>query len=287
MQILLYSKSMKKETQLFNTRQEMSSDTFEIFHYKDARFQEVPIHHHDFYEIYLFINGQVDYRIETEIYHLKPGDLLFFPPGIFHQPLVSPNKPYERIVLWISEKHMNSLVLDDDIQNDFIKKKHIINIANRYEVIYGIFGSLIEDRKNIDKYSDIYARNMLSLSFIEFDRLSKSQSSIKAIKDTNPTVTNILSYINDNFYEDLTLDNIANTFYLNKYYLSHLFSNEVGTSIYRYILKKRIIYAHELLESGYEPSSACMKSGFKEYTNFLKAYKEEYGVTPKYHYIKN
>ena len=49
---------------------------YEIFRYCDSELGEVSLHHHDFYEIYLFLNGSVEYSIESRIYRLLPGDIL-------------------------------------------------------------------------------------------------------------------------------------------------------------------------------------------------------------------
>lgn len=46
---------------------------YEIFRYCDSELGEVSLHHHDFYEIYLFLNGSVEYSIESRIYRLLPG----------------------------------------------------------------------------------------------------------------------------------------------------------------------------------------------------------------------
>ena len=50
--------------QSFDSRQKMTSDKFEIFHYRDTKFEGVPVHQHDFYEVYFFISGNVEYSVE-------------------------------------------------------------------------------------------------------------------------------------------------------------------------------------------------------------------------------
>ena len=272
---------MKKKAQSFNTRQEMFSDTYEVFHYHDARFQEVPLHHHNFYEIYLFINGQVDYRIEAEVFSLKPRDLLVIPPGVFHQPLVSSNKPYERIVLWIQREYLENIIDNPELLTCFTNNNFILHSGNSYDLFYNHLLSLINIEDDFLKNE--YSKSLLLLLLIEVNRLSIRHDPYKEIKQTNQTITSVLNYINNNFIENISLDNLAHKFYIDKYYLSHLFTKEVGTSIHRYINLKRLLYARELLDGGLSPKEACLKSGFNDYTNFYRAYKNEYGVTPKIH----
>ena len=48
---------MYQRTQTFDPRQNMRVDSYELFRYRDARMGSVALHHHDFYEIYLFLGG--------------------------------------------------------------------------------------------------------------------------------------------------------------------------------------------------------------------------------------
>lgn len=71
---------MRENTQCFNQRQEMHVQSYEIFHYKNTMLDSVDVHHHDFYEVYLFLGGKVDYSVEGRNYHLEPGDVLMISP---------------------------------------------------------------------------------------------------------------------------------------------------------------------------------------------------------------
>ena len=94
--------------QVFDPRQSMTKGDFEIFHYRDAKFEGVAVHQHDFYEVYFFISGNVEYSVEGKSYLLKEGDLLLINPLELHQPRIGPDQnAYERIVLWINKNYMN------------------------------------------------------------------------------------------------------------------------------------------------------------------------------------
>ena len=81
----------------------MAEPDFEIDHYKDARYPPVASHYHEFYEIFLFVSGNVDYVVHDKMFRLKPGDLLIIPPAIMHHPIFRDFEiPYERYVLWLS-----------------------------------------------------------------------------------------------------------------------------------------------------------------------------------------
>ena len=101
---------MRERAQRFDPRQTMEKPGFEVFHYRDAKFEGVAVHQHDFYEVYFFISGNVEYSVEGKSYLLKEGDLLLINPLELHQPRIGPDQnPYERIVLWINKNYLSRL----------------------------------------------------------------------------------------------------------------------------------------------------------------------------------
>ncbi|MFQ7002991.1 MAG: AraC family ligand binding domain-containing protein [Ruthenibacterium lactatiformans] len=107
---------MAGKAQNFTQRQHMLRPGYEIFRYCDSELGEVSLHHHDFYEIYLFLNGSVEYSIESRIYRLLPGDILLIGPMELHQPRIAKDHgPYERMVLWLTSGIWNSSAPPDEL----------------------------------------------------------------------------------------------------------------------------------------------------------------------------
>ena len=104
--------------------------------------------------------------------------------------------------------------------------------------------------------------------------------------DVSKVVYDILEYINSNFQEDLSLDALANRFFISKYHLSREFNRIVGTSVYRYIIQKRLILAKQLISSGVPTSTVYQQCGFGDYSNFYRAFKAEYQMSPR-EYLDN
>ena len=65
----------------------------------------------------------------------------------------------------------------------------------------------------------------------------QEQSSI-VLPTANPQVLQILDYINAHLTEDLSIDRIADAAFLNRSYLMHLFRDETGYTIGKYITEK-------------------------------------------------
>lgn len=78
----------------------------------------------------------------------------------------------------------------------------------------------------------------------------------------------------------LTIDQLAEQFFVSKYHLMHEFSQKTGTSIYRYLMQQRLHAVCELLEQGTVPNEAYLQCGFKDYANFYRAFRSAYGQSP-------
>ena len=101
---------MKNTTRQYLKRQSMLTNDYEVFHYSDKAMDRVNLHHHDFYECYLFISGDVTYIIEGKTYSLLPGDIILINSKELHQAIINDKEvPYERIVLWLDQEFLNSL----------------------------------------------------------------------------------------------------------------------------------------------------------------------------------
>ena len=70
-------------------------------------------------------------------------------------------------------------------------------------------------------------------------------------------------------------------FFVNKYHLSHEFNRLVGTSIYHYIIQKRLVVSKQMLSDGLPPMVIYRHCGFRDYSNFYRAFKTEYDISPK------
>ena len=80
---------MQGRSQNFDPRQTMRKDTFEVFHYREPRPAGVEVHHHDFYEVYYLLGGEVEYWVEGRIIRMDPGDLLLINPMELHRPILN------------------------------------------------------------------------------------------------------------------------------------------------------------------------------------------------------
>ena len=273
---------MKAKAQNFEVRQIMHRPNYELFYYNEPKGATL-VHHHDFYEIYFLLDGNLSYWVNGEIYSLKAGDILLINPMVLHRPVDNKNAVCERMVLWIEKQYLEGLSVNFPLNNCFYKDANVLHpsASSRAELIDKL-SLIIKECKTAEFGGSVYADALLMQFMVEINRLSIKQSqNRKTIKEPKELISSVLEYINENYFKDITLDNIAGHFYVSKYYLSHEFSKSVGTGIYRYIILKRLLEAKRLLLGGASSKEACEKCGFKDYANFFRAFKNEYGISPK------
>lgn len=280
---------MAQRPQHFSTRQRMSRNTFEIFHYRDSNMTEVALHHHDFYEVYFFLSGSVSYNIESRSYRLSPGDLLLISPSELHQPVFTDDrKNYERIVLWINAAFLQQFDSPGRElsrcfgQPDLPHNNLIHTDGTTREILMYLFNQMIAESRSGEFGAELYALGCLTQALVMINRLAlRAEQEAEPRENTDSAVFRILAYINEHYREDLSLDDLANRFFISKYHLSREFNRIVGTSVYRYIIQKRLIMARQLIASGTPTSTVYQQCGFGDYSNFYRAFKGEYQMSPR------
>lgn len=272
----------------FSTRQYMHAKDFEVFYYNDTKLHHVSAHVHDYYELYFFIEGDLDYKIEEKSYSLQYGDYLLIPPNKPHQPIFKSHEiPYRRFVLWISKEcyhRLCQLSSDFSYSFDYVIQSEAYHFRTDYIVhqkIQGALLELIEDLNGTAPFKETNSNLLLASLLIELNRITYNKLHQVSPSYQNVLYLNICDYINSHLGEDLSLDTLSEFFYASKYHISHIFKDNMGISLHQYILKKRIHASKNSVLSGESLSKIYSEYGFKDYTSFYRAFKKEYGLSPK------
>lgn len=271
----------------------MTNVSYQIDYYSDKDFKSVNLHSHDFYELYFFVGGDASYIIESGHYRLNPNDILLIPPQTLHQlDINDSNETYERIVLWINPKfvrHISTKSTDLSYcfsvcadKKDYLIRDYTLSQSLK-ELLYGLYN--LNDNNDFGK--DIECENLIRealLSLCKHQKYSQNDGAKQTIAHSNQTVAEIIKYIDEHIAEPLSLDVIAETVYLSKFYISRLFKQETNSTIHQYVLKKRLALSKRYIESGTSIADVCTRCGFLDYSHFFRAFKAEFGLTPKQYY---
>ena len=89
-----------------------------------------------------------------------------------------------------------------------------------------------------------------------------------------------VSYINDNFTGNVTVEDVAKHAFVSVNQLCVLFKKHLSTTVMKYVNGKRISEAKRLLASGKSVTDTAFASGFNDYANFIRVFKGSVGVSP-------
>ena len=122
-----------------------------------------------------------------------------------------------------------------------------------------------------------YFAIMMLLS--ELDCLSKSSEVARGI-DNDRAVARAVEYINENLSGNLTVNHLSRVLNFSESLLSHKFRENMGISLHRYILEKRMSVAHQRILAGERPTKIYRECGYGDYSSFYKAYLRYFSFPP-------
>lgn len=257
-------------------------EEFRLFHINDRTKKEFSYHYHDFHKIIVFISGKVTYHIEGKAYHLKPRDILLVSQGAIHKPEIDPSIPYERYIFWIRDD-ISCQKLNTCFQKANDRSFNLVRADSALQERLKELLPEIEQSLRNEQFGDEALKTALFTQFMIYINRIFLQTSTKPDKksySSDSQVEQLLKYINRNLTEALSIDLLAERFFFSKYHMMRKFKKETGYTIHSYITNKRLLLARSLINQGMPVIKAAEKSGFRDYTTFVRSYKKQFGKTP-------
>lgn len=267
-------------------------EDFRLFHLRDAQGIQTDYHYHEFCKLLLLYSGSGSYTVEGHRYLLKPGDLVLLGSHCVHRPEFDPELPYERVILYISPAFLQresagACQLEDCFSGD---QGHVLRLPEaRRQRLFSMIADLEQELSDARIGREIACNGILLQLLVEIAR-SRQQASTQhpePIHPTDKTVLAILSYLESHLTEELTIDDLADRFYLSKFHMMRRFRQETGLTIHNYLSERRLFLARDLLAQGMASTEVCYRAGFGSYSSFSRAYSKLFGTTPTGRPIQN
>lgn len=110
--------------------------------------------------------------------------------------------------------------------------------------------------------------------------LSLQNSEAVTLPQNSTLIKNALDYINKNLFTIRNISEISDAIFVSKNYFLAFFKQNMNISPKKYIIEKRLVYAHDMLLSGQRPMEIYEKVGFETYSSFYRAYIAKFGKNP-------
>lgn len=249
------------------------------------------IHFHPSYELYYFLSGDTHFLYDGIEYTMQPHTLVIVAPNVYHGLQVHTKETYARYTL-----HFDRNILPERCKRLFLRdlptaesvhaRTTPIPLINPCVESWGLVRMMeeflllrhqSEDIQNA--WGAIMIESILIRILTHIDR-DCPNSLMPASNGAQKEIDRVLSYIHQHITERLSLDTLSKNLFISKSRLAGLFRQELGMTVSKYVVMRRLSYAQQLLINGFSASQAGELAGFGDYTSFYRAYVKHMGHTP-------
>lgn len=246
-----------------------------------------PVHWHTAIELIMPMKKTYTVVISKTEYHLKEGDILIIPPGELHE-LIAPSEGLRRILLFdftlINNLRGFSNILNLLSQPQLINEHTASDIQPQLQILFDEIALEYNSNNNL-REAAIYALiiKMFVLLGRKYMDVESLYPGVKYNKQREyiEKFNIIFEYINNNYMEDITLENIADVAGFSKFHFSRLFKQFTDMSFYDYLNQRRVKEAEKLLlNPNLTITEVAMRSGFSSISTFNRVFKSFKECTP-------
>lgn len=248
-------------------------------------------HFHPYYEIMVFLSPEAEHLFEGNLYHMDFGDIALIPPYLLHKSIYRKGPASNRIIIdfMYPDEWMQEPWGYQELLTPFHCEEHLYRFAPEHRLL------LFEKLNQITQYSlrPDYADTplhqlMIHTRFVEFLHQLwdlREQNQYRNDTASSPTAQkmySIASYIHKHYPEPLSLQFLADEFYISPYYLSHCFKDTLQFTVSDYIQMTRIKNAqHRLLTTNDKITDIAAACGFTSFSQFNRVFHKLTETSPR------
>lgn len=247
-------------------------------------------HWHPEIEITYVQKGTMCYKVNHMVYHLKEGDIVFNNSGALHSGTMENQKDCayipvtfdSRLIYGFFQSTVNSKYVDPVIQDSMLPAICIDQSEPWHKPFREYLLRIIDlDEKKPDFYEldiTICLQSMwrLLLEHITYEPQASRENSLEYDR-----IKKILSYIEENYQNKITLNDIAGHIHLCESECTLLFKRHMNTTLFAFLQEYRIERSLEFLQDDQPVSAVADKAGFSDPNYYSKVFAKIKGCSPR------
>lgn len=243
-------------------------------------------HYHPHYEIYYQLSGDRYYFIKDRTYHIQEGSLVLLNREDIHRTFSADKNTGERILINFGKEFLGGIKEPwlEALLSCFSHVKGVLqlNLSQKKEIEILLYKMIEENKREKDTfYNQLLLGELLSLSSRYIKEVSNEEVTLVHSSAKHERIAKVAKYLNENYSQKVTLEEVAKVFYISPYYLSRTFKEGTGFNMINYLNYIRVKNAKVLLDS---TSRSVMdiseEVGFESTTHFDRVFKEIEGISP-------
>lgn len=254
------------------------------------------IHYHSEFEFVYVKKGCVKFYVDQKEYEVKEGNIFFVNSNIIHYTECTQNNTVNILLQFKNPSAFNYSI---SYLPGFIKKKKISyylfnNNDPDTEILRGFIESILEEKKtrNYSYKNFISAYLYLITAFMQRKKILPDGRDFHKQEEIEKLIP-LFEYIDKNYGEHISLEDLSNLMHLNEAYLCRVFKEITGGTITEYINYTRVHKATKMLKNDMTLSEIAYQCGFASLTYFNRVFKKyrnysasEYRKIDKYEEIE-
>jgi len=241
------------------------------------------IHDHSAIEILLTLEGMVTYTIEDKVYQVRKGEILIIPQDTAHSLTMEEGSSR---YLYLFEP--DAIMTMRDIKSMAIYFNKPFHLRDGSDAHVRIRELLLRAKDLYEKRELMWNTACYSCILRVYATLGQRYlSGIRPrtadnMRNMDSEVINaVMTYINNHYREELSLENVAGFAGFSRYYFSRSFKKQTGYSFKDYLCQKRLQVAMDLLiRTNRSMRDVAIESGFGSVATFNRVFREKKGCTP-------
>ena len=258
------------------------------YHIKDLMYPfYMSYHWHDEIEVIYIKKGTLEVIIDDEHYSGKAGDVYFVNPRQIHM-METDDLSVEYYTVLFDMNLIKFIHIDETgeyftaILDEELRLPTDMKGLGAYKDILGIIKDVIRVNESKTKLYKMESRiKLLEIMRMLLLDVSDERKNNDTILKNREVRRQILTYIEDNYSEKISLYDIAQIAHMSEKYFSRFFKDNFGITFVDYVNRVRLERAATLLKTTDDSvTDVAMQVGYGNISYFIRSFKKSFGVSP-------